>query len=164
MAKPGIVFIGMETSGRLRRAFQARGFETFSCDLRPSQDGGEEMAYSPDNLPLGRHLVGDVFETLEDLRANDLWPSLAIFHPDCTYLANSGAWAFADPDYDRWPGVGYHQRVRPGTLTGAARRAARMEAIATVRRIMELPIRLKAIENPRGGISSRLRTPDQAIA
>ena len=39
---PGIVFIGMETSGVLRRRFQAAGFETYSCDLLPSEDRGEE--------------------------------------------------------------------------------------------------------------------------
>ena len=85
-----IVFVGMETSGMVRRAFQAKGIETYSCDLLPSDDNGEEMVYSPDGLPLGRHLVGDVFETLDNLWLNDLWPSLAIFHPPCTRLCNSG--------------------------------------------------------------------------
>lgn len=158
-----IVFIGMETSGELRRRYQAAGYETYSCDLLPSQDGGEEIAYSDDGLPLGRHLVGDVFETLDHLWANDLWPELAIFHPDCTYLTNSAEWAYADSDFDRYPGVGYHQKVKPETLVGAARREARERALADVRRIFALPIRKKVIENPIGVIGSRIRKASQIV-
>ncbi len=149
-----LVFIGMETSGMLRRAFQRRGHETYSCDLLPSEDGGEEMVYSADRLPIGRHLVGDVFETLENLWANDLWPELAIFHPSCTYLTNSAEWAYGDGPY--------HQKVKPGTLVGAARRAAREKALDDVRRIFALKIKRKVIENPIGAIS-RLRKPTQVI-
>lgn len=158
-----IAFIGMETSGALRRRLQARGIETYSCDILPSKDGGEEMAYSSDNRPLGRHLVGDVFETLDHMWANDLWPDLAIFHPTCTYLTGSAAWAFNDPDFERYPEVGYHQKVKPGTLTGAERREARDKAVADVRLIAALPIRRKAIENPIGSLSSMFRKPDQIV-
>jgi hypothetical protein len=161
--RPGIVVIGMETSGELRRRFQAAGHETYSIDILPSEDGGEEMAYSVDRLPLGRHLVGDVFETLDALWADDLWPDLAIFHPECTNLTGAAAWAFEDPDFERWPGVGYHQRVKPGTLTGAARREARDLALEQVRRIIALPIRLKAIENPAGAIGTEIMPASQRI-
>lgn len=152
--RPGIIFVGMETSGRFRRRFQAMGFETYSCDLLPSEDGGEEMEFSDDGLPLGRHLVGDVFETLDNLWANDLWPSLGIFHPDCTHVTGSAAWAFKDPDFARYPGVGYHQRVKPETLTGAARREAREKSRDQFRALVALPIHRKAIENPIGGFSA----------
>lgn len=161
--QPGIVVIGMETSGMLRRRFQALGFETYSIDTLPSEDGGEDMAYSDDRVPLGRHLVGDVFDTLENMWASDLWPALGIFHPTCTYLTGSAEWAYADPDFARYPGVGYHQRVKPGTLTGAARREAREHALQDVRRIMALPIYLKAIENPVGAIGTAIRPADQTI-
>lgn len=157
-----IVVIGMETSGELRRRFQAAGHETYSIDALPAEDGGEAMAYR-DGLPMGRHLVGDVFETLENLWANDLWPDLAIFHPTCTFLTNSAAWAFKDPDFVRYPGVGYHQRVKPGTLTGAARRKAREDALQDVRRLIALPIRRKVIENPVGAISNAIRKPSQIV-
>lgn len=150
-----IVFIGMETSGALRRRFQAKGFETYSCDLLPSEDGGEEMAYSDEELPLGRHMVGDVFASLENMRANDMWPELAIFHPSCTYLTNSAAWAYGDGPY--------HQKVKPDTLVGKARREAREQALADVRRIMALPIAHKAIENPIGAIGTAIRRPSQTI-
>lgn len=157
-----IVFIGMETSGVSRRAFQRLGVETYSCDLLPSQDGGEEMAFSDDGLPLGRHLVGDVFATLENMRANDIWPDLAIFHPTCTYLTCSAEWAYADPDYERFPGVGYHQKIKTGTLVGAERRQARELAKADARAIWALPIKRKVTENP-VGVLSQLRRPTQTV-
>lgn len=125
-----IVFIGMETSGVMRRSFQAKGHETYSCDLLPAQDGGEEMAFSADGLPLGRHMVGDIFDVLAHLRENDMWPDLAILHPTCTYHTVSAAWAFNDPDFEKYPGVGYHQKLKPETLTGAARRKKRDDETA----------------------------------
>lgn len=153
--RPGIVFVGMETSGALRRRFQALGFETYSCDLLPSEDGGEETVYSDDGLMLGRHLVGDVFDVLDHLYANDLWPSAAVFHPDCTYLTNSAAWAFG-------PGP-YHQKVKPGTLVGEARIAAREEAVQLVWKLRALKIATKVFENPIGHLSGRIGAPTQIV-
>jgi hypothetical protein len=121
------------------------------------------MAFGSDGLPKGRHVVGDVFDTLDHMWANDLWPELAIFHPTCTYLTNSAAWAFSDPDYERYPKVGYHQAVKPETLVGAARRVARVAALSHVRRLMALPIRRKIIENPRGAIGTSIRKPTQIV-
>lgn len=156
-----IVFIGMETSGALRRRFQALGHETYSCDILPSEDGGEEMAFG-NNLPLGRHLIGDVFETLDHLWANDLWPDLAIFHITCTYLTGSAEWAYNDPDFERYPGVGYHQKLKPGTLFGAARREAREAAKQEFLRVRQLKIRRKVVENPVGALSAIMK-PTQII-
>lgn len=86
-----------------------------------------------------------------------------IFHPMCTYLTCSAAWAFNDPDFTRYPSIGYHQRVQPGTLTGAARREAREKALDDVRRILALPYP-KVIENPATSfISKAIRRPDQVI-
>lgn len=148
LPRPGIVFIGMETSGALRRRFQAAGYETYSGDFLPSEDGGEAMSHTDEGVSLGRHLIGDVFDTLANMQACDLWPDLAIFHPDCTYHTLAGAWAFGDGPY--------HQRTKPETLTGAARREAREAAESDIRRIAALPIRRKAIENPRGTLGKRV--------
>lgn len=115
-----IVFIGMEASGVLRRGLQAAGHYTISADYRAAEDGSQ----FPEG-DRGGHIQDDVFAVLEYMRRRGLWPDAAIFHPDCTNLTNSAAWAYADPDFERYPGVGYHQRVRPGTLTGGARRAPR---------------------------------------
>jgi hypothetical protein len=64
--------IACEFSGTVRRAFTARGHDAWSCDLLPAEDGSN------------RHIVGDARDLL-----NDGW-DLAICHPPCTRLCNSG--------------------------------------------------------------------------
>jgi len=141
------ILIGMETSGMLRRRFQARGHFVVSVDLLPADD---KHKFSKTT---GGHIQGDLFEVFHRLRKDGIVFDLGIFHPDCTYLTSSAEWAFADPDFKRYPGVGYHQKVKPGTLTGARRRAARQEALSLVYAITKLPIKRKAIENPKGAIT-----------
>ncbi len=136
------IFVGMETSGMSRRAFEALGCDVISCDTLPAEDGADN------------HIQGDVFKVLAMLRKQGWVPDAGLFHPTCTYHTLAAAWAFNDPDFDRYPGVGYHQRVTGGTLTGAERRAARAEAEAEVERIADLPF-LKVIENPKGTLPTR---------
>jgi len=126
--------VGMETSGETRDAIMALGHSAISIDLLPHQKGGP-------------HHVGDVFEYLEGRRFR-----FGLFHPTCTYHTGSAAWAFNDADFTRYPGVGYHQRVKADTLTGQARRDARAAAERDVQRIRYLPFP-KAIENPVGTLS-----------
>lgn len=134
MANPEFI-VGMETSGAIRDAIIALGYPAISVDLLPAQNGGP-------------HHQGCVFDFID---ANPGRFAGGFFHPDCTFLTVSAAWAFKDPDFGRWPGVGYHQRVQLGTKTGAARREARTRAIADVERVRRLPF-LKGMENPRGVI------------
>lgn len=151
------VLIGCEQFGHMREAFRRRGHDAWSCDLKPARDG------SP------YHLQGDVLLFLDGLPVATLmgWKvipwDLAIFHPDCTYFTNSAEWAYKDPDYDRYPGVGYHQRVKPETLVGAARRAARQRDADFVRKLRDCRIPRKAIENPRGYLSRVLGPPSQTV-
>ena len=79
-------------------ALEAHGHEVLTCDLLPSDHP--------------RHLQCDVWEVL-----GDRWDA-AILHPMCTYLTVSAAWAFADPDYDRYPGSGYHPAKTMSSLGG----------------------------------------------
>lgn len=139
------VLIGYSCCPLTLEAFEAAGCEAWTCDVLPSRG-------RPD-----RHLQGDVWQF-----AHDHWDA-AVFHPMCTVLTVSAAWAFNDPDFERYPGVGYHQKVKPGTLTGKDRREARTYAIANFRRLLELPYP-KAIENPAPSfISAAIRPPDQTI-
>lgn len=131
------VLVACESSGVVRRAFEARGHEAWSADLRPAEDGSRN------------HFQGDVRRILADG-----W-DLMIAHPPCTYLTSAAAWAFTDGPY--------HQKVQPGTLVGAARRAAREEAFQFVRQLYYAPIQKIAIENPIGALSSMLRLPDQIV-
>ena len=139
------VLIGCEESGTVRRAFAAHGHDAWSCDLLPAEDD------SPN------HITGDLLDVL-----NGDW-DLAIFHPPCTYLTNAAAWALCDPDYYRWPGVGYHQKIKPETLTGAARRAARIEALEFVDALARAPIGRICMENPHGAMAGRLGWQFQSV-
>jgi hypothetical protein len=133
------IFIGMETSGELRRRFQAMGHFAVSVDNLPADDG-------PRWGRLGGHMQGDVFETFADLSVLMNF-EIGVFHPTCTYHTLSAAWAFGSGPY--------HQKVKPGTLTGRARRMARKAAEMDIERIKRLPIDLKIIENPGGTIPTR---------
>jgi hypothetical protein len=70
------VLIGCETSGKVREAFRARGHFAMSVDLLQSD---EESAF---------HHVGDVRDWLNKRIIPPF--DLAIFHPPCTRLCNSG--------------------------------------------------------------------------
>jgi hypothetical protein len=155
------VFVGMETSGVVRRAFEAKGCVAVSCDLLPSQDGSDVSLSVA--AASGGHVIGDIFDVLDHLRVFGWSPDIGIFHPDCTYLTASAEWAYGDADFTRYPEVGYHQKVAPGTLVGPARRDARTEAVEMVKRIWRLKIKKKCVENPVGYLSSAWMKPTQII-
>lgn len=67
------VLVACEFSGKVRQAFRDLGFDAWSCDLLPADDGSEF------------HIQGDVLKVL-----NQGW-DLMIAHPPCTHLAVSGA-------------------------------------------------------------------------
>lgn len=125
-----------ECSGEVRDAFRRLGHDAISCDLKPTRRPGP-------------HIQGDWFE--QDWNGFDL----LIMHPVCTFLTSSAEWAYGDGPY--------HQKVKPGTLVGAARRAARDKAVDTAKRMMKFPVDRLVMENPVGCLSSRYRKPDQVI-
>ena len=150
------VFIGMETSGVMRRAFQEAGHHAISCDLLSCQDQAEPFQLVNEAIDHGGgHLCGDVFERLDDLWAQGWWPDIAIFHPDCTFFTVSAAWAFKDGPY--------HMKVKPGTLTGQARRDRQAQDLRDIRRIQALKIRRKVVENPIGMLSSLWMKPSDIV-
>ncbi len=81
MSTPRIL-IGCEYSGIVRRAFLDRGYDAWSCDLLPAEDQSN------------RHITGDIRDIL-----NDGWDLLAVMHPPCTRLCNSGVrWLTRPPE------------------------------------------------------------------
>lgn len=66
------VLVACERSGIVREAFRKLGHNAWSCDIVPADDGSEY------------HLQCDVLTVLDNG-----W-DLAIFHPPCQYLCNSG--------------------------------------------------------------------------
>lgn len=102
------ILIGCEFSGIVRDAFAARGFDAWSCDLLPTERPGN-------------HIRGDVLEVL-----NDGW-DMAIFHPTCTYLCNSGV-SWLHRQSDRW--------------------AKMIDGAEFFKRLLNAPIPRIAVENP----------------
>jgi site-specific DNA-cytosine methylase len=95
-------------------------------------------AMSCDLLPTDRdgpHYEGDVFDII-----GDGW-DLMIAHPPCTHLAVSGARHFAEKRAD----------------------GRQQEALAFVRKLLDAPIPMIALENPVSIISTKIRRPDQII-
>ena len=78
-----------------------------------------------------------------------------IFFPDCTFLTCSAEWAYGDGPY--------HQKVKPGTLTGINRRLAREKAVVFVKTLYNSGIEHVVIENPIGALSSKFKKPSQVI-
>ena len=77
------VLVACEFSGVVRRAFRKRGHDAWSCDLLPSDDGGE-------------HLQRDL---LYIFKQGFLW-DLIIAHPPCTHIAVCGAKYFKEKRED----------------------------------------------------------------
>ncbi|KQI66853.1 hypothetical protein AN189_18660 [Loktanella sp. 3ANDIMAR09] len=76
------ILVGCETSGIVRDAFNAAGHDAWSCDLLPSDTGSN------------RHILGDV----RDVMMSDDFDMLAVMHPPCTRLCNSGVrWLTTPP-------------------------------------------------------------------
>lgn len=128
------VLVACESSGTVRRAFQARGHQAWSVDLLPADDG--ETFW---------HLQDDAFAMIErgartSFGKRNPW-DLIIAHPPCTALAVSG---------NRWH-AGTQGRIDAAIFV--LRMAALMEECATA----------YAIENPVGALSTLWRKPDQYI-
>ncbi|WRH62059.1 MAG: hypothetical protein RSE12_17055 [Fuscovulum sp.] len=110
------ILIGCETSGVMRRAFSALGHDVWSVDLLPSEDGSN------------RHIIGDVRDYL-----NEGWDLLAVMHPPCTRLCNSGV---------RWLSVPPPGRTLPDMWAELDEGAALFAACWSA------PIPRVAVENP----------------
>lgn len=67
------ILVACETSGVVRRAFQAKGHEVYSCDILKAED---ETAF---------HIQGDARDIIHEYP----W-DMMIAHPPCTYLCSSG--------------------------------------------------------------------------
>lgn len=72
--QPLKVLIACECSGTVRDAFLNLGHDAYSCDLKPDERGSN------------RHIRDDVRRVL----AYERWDLLAVMHPPCTRLCNSG--------------------------------------------------------------------------
>lgn len=118
------VIVACECSGEIRDAFNAEGHEAMSCDLQPTERPGP-------------HYQGDLFDVID-------YPwDLAIFHPECTHLAVSGARHFVAK---RLKGL---QKAAVAFVMRIQRRSQHIPRTVT--------------ENPVSVLSTEWREPDQII-
>jgi len=129
------VLVACEESQAVTKALRAVGVEAYSADFLPCSGGRPEW-----------HIQGDVRPLLR-LR----WGGVIAF-PTCQFLTVSANRWFAD-----------QPQPKSGVLVGAARRAAREEAIKFALECYNANSDFVAVENPIGCLSSRFRKPDQVI-
>lgn len=119
------ILIACEFSGVVRDAFLLKGHDAVSCDLLPTEAPGKP------------HYHGDLFDIID-------YPwDLAIFHPECTHIAVSGARHFDAKWND----------------------GRQQSAVAFFMKIVRCSAHIPktAIENPVSIMSSLYRKPDQII-
>jgi hypothetical protein len=129
------IIIACERSGVVRDEFIRLGHDAMSCDLHPTDSEGP-------------HYQGDIMDII-----NDGFDMMLAF-PDCTYLTGSAEWAYGDGPY--------HQKIKEGTLVGADRRRARVEAVEFAKALYHSNIPLVGMENPVGHLS-QWKEPDQYV-
>lgn len=113
------VLVGCECSGRVREALRSRGVDAWSCDLKGAEDGSDF------------HYRQDVREVI-----GMGWDG-AVFHPDCTYLTNSGVrWLWSD------------EPSTPEILKGKNRWLAMIDAAMFYRELRDCGIERVIMENP----------------
>lgn len=112
------IIVGCEESATVRDAFRARGHDAWSCDMQPTR--GDPRW----------HIQGDLFELL----AKDPDWDMGIFHPTCTFLANSGS-------KHLYRGMKKEGGINPG------RWAAMIHGVGFFKALLSLPFPI-AIENP----------------
>lgn len=158
------VLVGCEMSGRVRDAFAARGWESWSADLLPSESppharlsedwehDGTAMHYQGDVRDLfdwdhpvnADRLVHALREDADNSRP--LW-HLFIAHPPCTDLSLAGARYWKEKRHVR-------------SFETVSRQDA---AAAFFMDMVNAPSPLVAVENPRGDMTRRYRPPDQYV-
>lgn len=69
----GRILIACECSGKVREAFRKKGWDAWSCDLKPAEDG------SPN------HIQGDCLEAM----SHSQWDAFGM-HPECRFLTVAG--------------------------------------------------------------------------
>jgi hypothetical protein len=124
--RPLRALVACETSGIARRAFEAHGFDTTSCDLEPAEDGSN------------RHIVCDVRDGI----LHESWDLLAVMHPPCTRLCRSGR------QWMSGPGKWTPPKRLPKDKTVEVLRAEFELGVDIFTTCWNAPIERVAIENP----------------
>ena len=129
------ILIACEESQTITEIFRRQGYESWSCDIKPSS--GKLTDY---------HIQGCAIKEAYSGKYD-----LMIAHPPCTYLAVSGSAHL------------YHRDMNGNRTPNIERFNKQKKAIEFFIALLHAPIRHIAIENPVSVISSYVRKPDQII-
>lgn len=136
------VLVACEFSGIVRDAFRAQGHDAWSCDLEATERPGPHIQA---DLNLVLNYPDRVLGGMPRWMRSGEW-DLGIFHPPCTFLANSGVrWLYGGkmggPLPEQW-------RLRDGRVVDAARWERMDEAAAFFAMCLNASIPRIAVENP----------------
>jgi hypothetical protein len=136
------ILIACEESQTICKRLREKGFNAFSCDIKPATGGHPEW-----------HIQGDAIAEAYSGKYH-----MMIAHPPCTYLTVSGNRWYYHPDDKDLPTS--ERRPHPKFPNRAQDRE---DAVDLFKKLLDAPIDHIAIENPIGIISSRIRKPDQIV-
>lgn len=141
------ILIACEESQAIANAFRERGFEAYSCDLKPCSGGHKEYHINDSCLPLinGKDFN---FKTEDGVSHNVKKWDLIIAHPPCTYLTTSG---------NRWFNVEKYGDAAIKRIND------RKEAMLFFMLFAKSDCERVAIENPIGIMNTAYRKPNQII-
>jgi len=150
------ILVACEESQAVTKQFRLLGHNAYSCDLLPCSGNHPEWHFNMDVFKVIKN-NGGILQNGNKVKINGNW-DLMVAHPPCTYLAVSGARWFYNPNDSHLP-----MNERTPHPKYPNRKKDQEDAIEFFIKLMNVPIKHIAIENPIGVISSVYEKPSQIV-
>ena len=150
------ILVACEESQAVTKQFRLLGHNAYSCDLLPCSGNHPEWHFNMDVFKVIKN-KGGILQNGNKVKINGNW-DLMVAHPPCTYLAVSGARWFYNPNDSHLP-----MNERTPHPKYPNRKKDQADAIDFFIKLMNVPIKHIAIENPIGVISSVYEKPSQIV-
>jgi hypothetical protein len=150
------ILVACEESQAVTKQFRLLGHNAYSCDLLPCSGNHPEWHFNMDVFKVIKN-NGGILQNGNKVKINGNW-DLMVAHPPCTYLAVSGARWFYNPNDSHLP-----MNERTPHPKYPNRKKDQEDAIDFFIKLMNVPIKHIAIENPIGVISSVYEKPSQIV-
>jgi len=150
------ILVACEESQAVTKQFRLLGHNAYSCDLLPCSGNHPEWHFNMDVFKVIKN-KGGILQNGNKVKINGNW-DLMVAHPPCTYLAVSGARWFYNPNDSHLP-----MNERTPHPKYPNRKKDQEDAIDFFIKLMNVPIKHIAIENPIAVISSVYEKPSQIV-
>jgi hypothetical protein len=150
------ILVACEESQAVTKQFRLLGHNAYSCDLLPCSGNHPEWHFNMDVFKVIKN-NGGILQNGNKVKINGNW-DLMVAHPPCTYLAVSGARWFYNPNDSHLP-----MNERTPHPKYPNRKKDQEDAIEFFIKLMNVPIKHIAIENPIGVMSSVYEKPSQIV-